>query len=130
MATGVEIAGFVLASFPLVISALEHSREILKPLKDWYRYRTEFLKLSGTISVQETLFKARLDMLLGPIVTSDSEMAVLLNEPGGPEWGNRNLAERLQERLGDSHDSYLTTILEMNKILEELIMELRIVEVT
>lgn len=43
MLTGVETAGLVLASFPLLISALEHYREGFESLKEWWKFRTEFL---------------------------------------------------------------------------------------
>lgn len=43
--SGVEAAGFVLAAFPLCISALEHYRESAEVLKDWWRYKREYRKV-------------------------------------------------------------------------------------
>lgn len=43
--SGVEAAGFVLAAFPLLISALEHYRESAEVLKDWWRYKREYRKV-------------------------------------------------------------------------------------
>jgi len=41
--SGVEIAGFVLAAFPLLISAGEHYREGFEPLVKWKKFRTDFI---------------------------------------------------------------------------------------
>lgn len=43
--SGVEAAGFVLAAFPLLISALEHYRESAEVLKDWWRFKREYRKV-------------------------------------------------------------------------------------
>lgn len=55
--SGVEAAGFVLAAFPLLISALEHYRESAEVLKDWWRYKREYrkVKVEKNLSFREPL---------------------------------------------------------------------------
>lgn len=128
MVTGVETAGLVLAAFPLIVSAIQQYREGLELLKDWWRYRTKFLEFSGNISTQRLIFEENVEILLSPIVTSDVEMAALLKDPGGPEWAKPDLTKRLERRLPKSYDSYMRTIQDLNRILEELKTHLGFVE--
>lgn len=128
MVTGVETAGLVLAAFPLIVSAIQHYREGLEPLKDWWRYRTKFLEFAGNVSTQRLIFEENIEILLSPIVASDVEMAALLKDPGGPEWANPDLTKRLNQRLPKSYDSYVRTVQDLNRILENLKTNLGIVE--
>jgi hypothetical protein len=126
--SGVEAAGFVLAAFPLIISALQSYRESLEPLNDWWHYRTRFLKFNNAVKIQCDIFDENIEMLLGPIVSSDSEMASLLSDPGGPKWQQPDLAKKLEQRLPKSYGGYMRTIVEMNETLEKLKTKLGIVE--
>ena len=98
MITGVETAGLVLASFPLIISALEHYREGFEPMKDWWRFRTDFISFINVISGQSLLFDENLEELLSPIIGSDAEMNVLLQDPMGQAWQDSHLEEDLRAR--------------------------------
>lgn len=128
MVTGVETAGLVLAAFPLVLSVLQRYHEGLEPLKDWWRYRRNFLKFTGTVGTQQIIFLENVELLLGPLVSSNSEMSRLLNDPGGSAWRSPELAKRLQLRLPNSYDAYMNIIGELNNTLEKLKTELGIVD--
>lgn len=127
MVTGVETAGLVLASFPLVVSGIDAYRNGLKPLRRWWKYRTQVLNLYNAVTSQQLLFKNNIERLLDPIVTSDAQMQMLLNCPNmaNSEW--HNLTENLKRRLASSYRPYLDTVLRISKTLEKLKTHLGIV---
>jgi hypothetical protein len=120
MITGVETAGLVLASFPLIISALEHYREGFEPIKDWWRFRTDFISFIHVISGQSLLFDENLEELLSPIIRSDAEMNVLLEDPMGQAWHDTNLEEGLRARLPKSFELYKHIIMDIKACMDKL----------
>jgi hypothetical protein len=118
--SGVEAAGFVLAAFPLIMSALNSYQDGFESLQDWWRFRAEFVEFIHEIGTQSVLFSENLEELLKPIVLSDAEMDALLKEPGGRAWNNPDLEARLQQRLPQSYGWYRAAIDDMNSILEKL----------
>ena len=118
--SGVEAAGFVLAAFPLIISALDHYQEGFESLQDWWRFRAEFVGFIHEIGTQSVLFSENLEELLRPIVLSDAEMDALLTDPGGRAWNDPDLETRLQQRLPQSYGWYRCTIDDINVIMEKL----------
>lgn len=120
MITGVETAGLVLASFPLLISALEHYREGFEPLADWWKFRTEFVAFIHVIDRQWLLFSENLEELLSPIITSEAEMGALLQDPIGAAWRCPELEAKLRERLPKSYPSYRDTIDDMKGSMDVL----------
>lgn len=126
MLTGVETAGVILAVFPLVISALEHYREGFEPLKDWWKFRTEFLTLIHSTGLQSVRFLENIEEILSPIVESDEEYDALMKDPGGPAWRNPEMEERLRRRLPKSYEWYCATIEEMNGVMTKLMGKLDI----
>ena len=120
MITGVETAGLVLAVFPLLTSALEHYREGFEPLKDWWMFQTEFSAFIHLIGEQALLFDENLEELLSPIISSDAEMAGLLQNPMGSGWRDPQLEIKLRARLPKSFDIYQRMILEMKACLDKL----------
>lgn len=120
MLTGVETAGLVLASFPLLISALEHYREGFESLKEWWKFRTEFLAFVHDIGRQSVLFNENLEELLSPLITSDTEMSTLLEDPCGAAWRTPALEEKLKDRLPKSYQSYRNTIDDMYEAMDIL----------
>lgn len=56
MLSGVETAGLVLATLPLIINFLEHYNEGLKPLKDFVNYRAKIERLASNLLTQKLDF--------------------------------------------------------------------------
>lgn len=120
MVTGVEIAGLVLAAFPLIISAIEDYTSYVKPLKNGVHYWTELNKLTIAISLQQAFFENNLEVLLDPLVSSASVMKKLLSLPDGPEWHDPDLDDNLKRRLANNYEFYIGTIKTMKNILDNL----------
>lgn len=128
MLTGVEIAGTVLAAFPLIISAMEHYERGFQPIKEWIRFRGEFATFLNALVRQKIFFRQNIEELLSPIISSDYEMSVLLDNPGGRAWTDVELNDRLRRRLPGKYEyeCYTTTVSYILEVLEKLMGKLKI----
>ncbi|KAH7389317.1 hypothetical protein DE146DRAFT_635047 [Phaeosphaeria sp. MPI-PUGE-AT-0046c] len=122
--SGLEVAGVVLGAFPLLISGIEHWRDVAKVGGFFWQLRKEYKKCQQDIAYHEVLYKNNLKELLLPLFPDADEVAKLIADPGGQQWGDMALQERLERRLHDSYQSYQDTISEMNEIAEQLKKEL------
>ncbi len=110
----------MLAILPLIISALEHYSDGAKPLRDFVKYKVAVRALICDLGTQQALFRNTLEKLLSGIVDGEISLALLLNNPGGPEWHKRDLARGLNHRLQHSMDVYMETIMDMQNLLHTL----------
>ncbi|KAF2128931.1 hypothetical protein P153DRAFT_357424 [Dothidotthia symphoricarpi CBS 119687] len=122
--SGLEIAGVVLGAFPLLVSGIEHWRDVAKVGGFFWRIRKEYTKCQHNIQFHEILYKKNLRELLLPLIPDADEVAQLIADPGGQRWGDLALQERLEGRLHESYQLYQDTITEMNEIAQELKKEL------
>ncbi|KAH7119992.1 hypothetical protein B0J11DRAFT_535004 [Dendryphion nanum] len=122
--SGLEIAGVLLGSFPLIISGLEHFRDAAKVRGFFIHVRKEYDKCHSNVEYHEILYKRNLKELLLPIVKDVGEAARLVDDPGGVAWSSKDLEKHLKGRLNESYDLYIRTIFEMNETIEELGKEL------
>lgn len=122
--SGLEIAGVLLGAFPLIISGLEHGREVAKVGGFYWRVRKEYNKCRSDVQYHEIVYKRNLTELLLPILNDADEVKRLVNDPGGVGWGNDTLQEQLEERLEESYGLYMEIIEEMNDTADELKQEL------
>ncbi len=117
MATGLETAGLVLATFPLIISALEHYKKGFKTIKLWWKYRPAYIEFSHTIGIQNVLYRENLEELLSPIVSGE-ELDSLLADPCGKAW--HDLDDALRGRLPKSYDYYCEIISRVHAVMKRL----------
>jgi hypothetical protein len=130
MLTGVELAGVVLAVFPLVITGLELYEEGFQCIMEWIRFRVEFSKFMNGVCRQKIFFRQNIEALLSPIVASEYEMSQLLDNPGSEAWRNAELNERLRGRLPGvmEYECYMATVSSILGVLEKLKHKLKIVD--
>ena len=128
MLAGIEIAGTILAIFPLIISAMEHYEEGFQPIKEWVRFRGEFATFLNTLVRQKIFFRQNIEELLSPIISSEYEMSALLDNPGGRAWTDTELNDRLRRRLPGKYEyeCYTTTVSYILEVLEKLKGKLKI----
>ena len=112
-----SIVGFVLAVLPLVISAIEHYNEGLKPLKDFVKWKTTIRNLIVGLRTQKALFRNTLEQLLGGLVTDQTELSVLLDDPAGSGWKSPKLETDLKQRLRHSFDVYIENVVTMDSLV-------------
>jgi len=122
--SGLELAGAILGAFPLLLSGIEHWRDVAT-VHDLYRHiRKHYKKCQRDIQFHEIIYKNNLRELLVPLTESADEVARLVADPGGQGWGDKALQERLKGRLNDSYELYLRIITEMNDVVEEFNREI------
>ena len=112
--------GLILAVLPLIISALEHYNEGIKPLEDFVRYKQVIRELVVDLSTQKALFRNTLEKLLSSSVASDLKIALLLDDPGGEGWRNDDLASDLKRHLEGSYDVYMASVNDMEGLVKNL----------
>ncbi|KAE8448823.1 hypothetical protein EG329_008825 [Mollisiaceae sp. DMI_Dod_QoI] len=117
---GVEIAGFVLAAFPLLISAAEDYREGFEPLLKWKRFRTEFIGFIDAVDIEKQLYDQMLERFLLSADVPHEELQRFMTNPDYEGWQRKDLVDVLQRRLGASYAVYMSTIKSMNKLMDEL----------
>ncbi|USP81802.1 hypothetical protein yc1106_09076 [Curvularia clavata] len=122
--SGLEVAGIVLGAFPLLISGIEHWRDVAKVGGFYWRIRKEYTKCQRDIQFHEIIYKNNLRELLLPLIQDANEVTKLIADPCGERWGDAALQQRLESRLNESYQSYQNTMTEMNEIAEELKKEL------
>jgi hypothetical protein len=117
--SGVEIAGLVLASIPLVVSALEHYSDGMSTFERWWRYKREVNRVVRLLVAEQALFQGTCEKLLNAVVTP-TELERLIELPGGAQWKDSTLDESLRRHLGRSYDSYMSCVEDMNAVLKDL----------
>ncbi|KAF2130672.1 hypothetical protein P153DRAFT_396059 [Dothidotthia symphoricarpi CBS 119687] len=128
--SGLEIAGVLLGAFPLIISGLEHWRDVAKVGGFFWRIRNEYKACRREVQFHEILYKRNLRELLLPITDDAVQVTCLISDPGGKGWGSEVLQERLKGRLLESYNLYMEIICEMNRTVEELREELALDKTT
>jgi hypothetical protein len=62
--SGLEVAGVVLGAFQLIISGLEHWRDVAKVGGFWWRIRKEYTKCRSDVRFYDIVYKRNLKELL------------------------------------------------------------------
>ena len=122
--SGIEVAGLLLGTFPLLISALEHYRQTAEVLEDWWQIKKEYKKCKNEIKVQELVFENNLERFLLPLVVDDDDVNELMSEPGGLKWRDPALEQKLIDRLPRSYDLFLDIMHDIQATMEGLQEEL------
>jgi hypothetical protein len=130
MATGMEIAGVILASFPLIVSALEHYGEGLQSMQDWARFRTHFNGFLNAFIRQQIFFRQHIEDLLSTVVDSEYHMGCMLDDLEDPQWKDPRLEGKLKKRLPGNreYESYMTTVLAIFDVLNKIRKKLNITD--
>ncbi|KAK0102753.1 hypothetical protein ONS95_006351 [Cadophora gregata] len=118
--SGIEIAGLVLGSFPLLISAAEHYKKGFEPLEKWYKFRTQFITFIDAVDIQKQLFNLALECFLRSIDIEEDELERCMGDGGYEGWRRPELSERLATRLGPSLGVFKSTIQTMNGLVHDL----------
>jgi hypothetical protein len=112
--SGVEVAGFVLAAIPLVISFVEHYADGLRTVNRWRKYDRELKSVCRRLRSEEELFRNTCELLLHDIVSSEQEMECLISDPLGKEWANKDLEQNLRSKLSPgSYAVYMEVVEDM-----------------
>ena len=130
MATGIEIAGVVLATFPIIINALEHCGEGYDFIKSWTKSRADFQAFKTDFIRSKILFRQHTEILLSPIIDNDEELSNMLENSDNSRWKDSELEMKLKRRLSGEceYENFMATIADTAKLLNELQMQLNITD--
>ncbi|KAI0542938.1 hypothetical protein GGR58DRAFT_2827 [Xylaria digitata] len=117
--SGFEVAGILLGAFPLMISGLEHWRDVAKVSNSYWRIRKEYSRCRSDVQFYEIWYKRNLKELLLPIM-DPGDVENLVKDPGGKGWCSTDLEEHLRRRLQESYSLYMDIICEMNETALEM----------
>lgn len=124
--SGIEIAGLVLGSIPLVISGLEHYAEGVRTIRKFRQSTREFVRLKRILETENDIFLNSIEILLKDDV-SDQVLAAMLNDVNGSsKWKDPMLDECLQTRLGRSYNTYFAAVKSLAQAVTDLHLELKL----
>jgi hypothetical protein len=109
MASGVEVAGLVLGSIPLILAGLQFYAEGISVTRRYAKYREEVNSLLIELRAENSLYLNSINMLLVGVVPPE-EMVVFLADPKGLRWKDPKFDRKLRKRLDTSYETYLETI--------------------
>jgi hypothetical protein len=121
--SGFEIAGVVLGSLPLVISAMEHYAEGIATAKRFWRYKSEMRSLILQINTERGIFINTLEQLLTGIIRVE-QMADFLAKPGGDLWRKADVDKKLKDRLRSVYQVYIDNVRGMEVSLKRMMEKL------
>jgi hypothetical protein len=121
--SGIEVAGLVLGSIPLIISALESYNEGLDPVKSFIRWERELPQFIRKLRNQHVHFAQTTRLLLEPI-TTEFELAEMLSEPSGKLWKDDDMTGKLKDKLQESYHAYQSTITDIERIMKKIASKL------
>jgi hypothetical protein len=125
MASGVEAAGLVLGSIPLILAGLQFYAEGIAVTKRYFKYREEVSSLLVELRTENSLYFNSINILLHGVV-QQKEIAIFLANPGGDRWKDPDFDLRLRKRLGSSYGSYLESINHLVNITERYKVKLKL----
>ena len=120
MVTGVETAGLILATFPLVVDGLSHYINGLQTMRYWRRYRRELKDHARKLKNQTVRYLNTFELLFDGIVESEEELAALVKDPAGVLWQETKYETGLRLLLDHSYDHFLDTLKNMIETLEAM----------
>ena len=127
--SGVEIVGFLLGSLPLAISACEHYREGLDPLKDYLRYDRTLKTLHTRLRLQQALYEGTLQRLLLSELSEAQTNALFQGLEYLVDtklWGTKEIEEKVHRKLGGQYKTFMDVIGEMEGVMRKLMYKLDI----
>lgn len=129
MATGFEVAGLVLTTFPIIVKALTAYADGVRTIKFWRRYRRELESYARRLRTQKVRYINTLELLFEGIVESEEELATLINDPIGVSWRDSKHNKALRFRLDYTYDHFFDILNFMMDTLQELGADLGVDEV-
>lgn len=115
-----ETASFVLAVFPLVVTAIEHWETFAGSAITLFRWKKKLQQSLSDLQYEQIRFRTNLRVLLQSIVDSQADLWEMLNNPTSELW-KREIDVELSERLGKEESAeYKRNVQECSCVLEKL----------
>lgn len=124
--SGIEIAGLVLASFPILLSCLDHYSKGFELLEEWWNFRTNFIAFVDDIRHQMMRYNENIVRLLDPVISDNDSLTALVQDANDPRWTDGSLDVLLEQRLASEYGRAVRIITRMEEIVGDLKKLLRI----
>jgi len=113
--SGIEVAGLVLGSIPILLAALKLGGEALGSSRRLIGHKAVIERYQTILEAEATTFQNTLILLLADVV-SNLKLQSLLEDPLGPAWRDESFVTALRDkRFGDDYD----VILKVMKLMDE-----------
>lgn len=122
MMSGFEVAGIVLGTLPLVVTALETYSNFLR---DWGKAPAELRSLNRQLSTERVRLCNVCEQLISDVVPQ-RDVEPMLQDPFGPLWQEKDTNDRIRQRLWDSYGPFEDTVKEVEEALNSVMQRLRI----
>lgn len=116
----VTIAGLVLGALPLLISAAENYEITFQPFVTYHRHVKEVQRFRARLDAQRAIFRNECQLLL---LAVGQNLTDILGDPNHPARSDQQLSKRLEELLGSSFNTCVSTLTLINETLEEVTTE-------
>ncbi|KAI1053766.1 hypothetical protein LB507_007430 [Fusarium sp. FIESC RH6] len=120
--SGFEIAGIVLGSLPLLVTALEAYCQFMR---DWDKAPSELKSLNRQLTTERAKLYNVCDLLISDVV-EQKEIEAMLQNPFGPLWRIPETHKKIRRRLCDSYDPFEQAIAEIQEALDNIMRHLRV----
>lgn len=97
--SGVEALGLLLEIVPLLISAIEHYDDVLRPIHRYREYTTKSQRFCDELETQRIVFQAECQLLLGELVGPATAQKMLCSSEH-PLWRDKTFCKSFEDRLG------------------------------
>jgi uncharacterized protein YciU (UPF0263 family) len=125
MITGVETAGLVLGSIPIILAGLEYYAKGIAVSQRYWKFQLVCKNLCHVLRTEETMCRNSLQNLLIGVV-QEKNMEAFLNDPRGERWKEPKFEKKLKDRLGPAYDIYIGTINQMKEITDIFLSKLEL----
>jgi hypothetical protein len=132
MLTGVEIAGVILGTLPLVIQAVDWYLQGVKPMKEYCNYSQNLELFKGRLNIQAAIYEDSICRLLIAAGVSVDRFHELLDNVDDPwkvtaAWSTDELEKKLQTTLGQRHfGTFIFAVQQIETVMEKLMAELKL----
>lgn len=123
--SGFEVAGIVLGSIPIVVSALEFYVKGVGTMGRWRRFTLELETLILKLETEEAKLQNVYEKLLRDIV-SDDQIEPMLKDPFGLLWREPGTVARIRRKLWRHPKLFEENVRRMNEAMEEMKQKLNI----
>ena len=125
--SGIEVAGLLLGAFPVLVSALEKTRDALQMLDDWRKVRKIYENYLMWVK-EYVLFDRNIRCFLEPILCDNVRLEELLANPYSEDWQSDSLIADIDDfkYLPQAYQSYIDIMQEFHGYMISLAAELGI----
>ncbi|KAK5655916.1 hypothetical protein OQA88_5051 [Cercophora sp. LCS_1] len=117
--SGFEVAGVVLGSIPIIVSALQLHAKSASALHRWRYYSRELKHLLRNLQTEQTRLETVFEKLLSDAVR-DGLIEEMISRPFGPLWKDPETASRIRRRLGRGPRLFESIVQDMSETMDEL----------